>query len=341
MTQESLIVRARHIKMARHIYCICLGALLLLLNACAREQEATVLHLAHTLDSNHAIHKAMVFMDERLRLHSGGAMQLTLYPSGQLGNDREAIELLQIGSLAMANVSASPLEGFAPQFKIFNVPYVFRGADHYQQVLDSDIGQRLLDTLLPVRLKGLGYYDAGSRSFYTVDRPIRTPGDLTGLKIRVQESQTALRMVSALGGSATPIAYGELYTALQQGVVDGAENNPPSFFLSRHYEICKYYTLDEHTAVPDVLIMGTVAWGKLTQQQKNWLRLAVRESVDFQRVLWQTDTNEALAAVEAAGVEVIRPDKTEFRTEVAAMHQSYANSPVGALISEISRAGQN
>lgn len=318
-----------------------LGTVILALFAgCGIRSEVTVLHLAHTLDTGHTVHKAMVHLGQRLEQYSGGTMRVALYPGGQLGNERELIELLQIGSLAMTKVSASPLEGFVPEMQVFNIPYVFRDKDHYQQVLDSAIGQRLLDSPLPVRLKGLGYYDAGSRSFYTVARPVNTPADLKGLKIRVQESQTALRMVAALGGAATPIAWGELYTALQQGVVDGAENNPPSFYLSGHYEICKYYTLDEHTAVPDLLLIGTVAWNALDAQQQQWLQQAVADSVAFQRQLWAADSAAALAAVEAAGVEIIRPDKRLFRDKVAAMQAGYAGTPVGELIKQISRVGR-
>lgn len=313
----------------------CLGVL-----GCSGGKEVTVLHLAHTLDTGHTVHEAMLYLGERLEAYSGGTMGVEVYPGGQLGNERELIELLQIGSLAMTKVSASPLEGFVPEMQLFNIPYVFRDKAHYLQVLDSPIGQRLLDAPLPVRLKGLGYYDAGSRSFYTVDRSINAPGDLAGLKIRVQESQTALRMVRSLGGAPTPIAWGELYTALQQGVVDGAENNPPSFYHSGHYEVCRYYTLDEHTAVPDVLLIGTVVWNSLDAQQQQWLQQAVDDSVELQRELWREDSDAALASVEAAGVEIIRPDKSAFREQVAAMQESYAGTAVGELIRQVSKVGK-
>ena len=187
-----------------------------------------------------------------------------IYPSGQLGAERELIELLQIGSLAMTKVSTAPLESFVPEMKIFGIPYVFRDAEHRWKVLNGSIGKQLLLAGEPFFLRGMCYYDAGSRSFYSMDKPIKSPADLEGLKIRVMKSITAVNMVQALGGSPTPIPWGELYTALQQGVVDGAENNPPSFFFSRHYEVCKYYSLDEHTAVPDILLMSTVIWYRLT-----------------------------------------------------------------------------
>jgi TRAP-type C4-dicarboxylate transport system substrate-binding protein len=149
------------------------------------------------------------------------------------------------------------------------------------------------------------------------------------------KSITAVSMVQALGGSATPIPWGELYTALQQGVVDGAENNPPSFYLSKHYEVCKYYSLDEHTAVPDILLMSTVVWNSLNQQQQKWVQEAVDESVEHQKVLWKKASDDALKAVQESGVEVIYPDKTPFRDAVQQMHESYQGTPIYDLIKEI------
>jgi tripartite ATP-independent transporter DctP family solute receptor len=235
----------------------------------------------------------------------------------------------------MTKVSASPLEGFSPRMKIFSVPYVFRDSTHLWQVLDSDIGQQLLNDLTKVRLRGLGYYDAGSRSFYTTQKQINTPADLAGLKFRVPNSQTAVTMVQTLGGAATPIDWGELYTALQQGVVDGAENNPPSFYLSRHYEVSKYYVLDEHTAVPDVILMSEQIWQGLTPTQQGWVSLAMRDSVVYQKQLWQQATLDALTQVKAKGVEVIVPDKQPFIDAVKPLHQQLAGSEVGELLQQI------
>ena len=274
-------------------------------------------------------------MDERLRELSGGTMQIDIYPSAQLGEERETIELMQIGSIAMAKVSAAPLEGFVPEMRLFNLPYLFRDREHYLAVLDSPIGDELLLTPLPARLMGLGYYDAGSRSFYTKDRPVTSPADLEGLKIRVQQSQTAMQMVRALGGSPTPIAFGELYTALQQGVVDGAENNPPSFYTSRHYEVARYYTLDEHTAVPDLVLISTRVWDSLSAEQQGWLQQAVDDSVAYERELWQLDTEEALAALAAEGVTVLRPDKALFEARVGDLLAGQAATDLAPLIERI------
>tara|TARA_Y100001956_G_C4129552_1_gene192737 strand:+ start:7854 stop:8843 length:990 start_codon:yes stop_codon:yes gene_type:complete len=300
-----------------------------------QDHEKLVLRVGHSLDSQHSVHKALMYMSERLVKYSHGTMSLKIYPSGQLGSEREMIELLQIGSLAMTKVSASPLEGFVPAMKVFSVPYIFRGNEHYWNVLNSEVGNLLLSELTPYRLHGLGYFDAGSRSFYTTERPIYTPDDLTGLKIRVLNSPTAVEMIRTLGAAATPVSWGELYTALQQGVVDGAENNPPSYYLSRHYEIANYLTLDEHTSVPDIVLCSKRIWDSLTTEQKKWLSMAMKDATDFQRKLWQSSTKASLEEVKSAGVEVIFPDKTVFARKVAPMHRELEGTPVGDILKRI------
>jgi len=290
---------------------------------CDAANDVKTLRLGHGLDVNHSVHKAMVKMGEDLLERSGGKLKIEIYPSQQLGTERECLELLQIGSLDMTKVSVGVLENFAPKTKVLGLPFLFRDRQHSFNVLDGPIGKMLLNEGEKYWLKGLGYYDAGSRSFYTMNKPIEKPSDLEGEKIRVMESATAVNMVKALGGSPTPISWGELYTSLQQGVVDGAENNPPSFYLSRHYEVCKYYSLDEHTVLPDVLLIGTYAWNKLNEQEQKWLSASVKESVTYQRKLWADAEAEALSEVQKAGVEVIRPDKTLFADKVKSIYESY------------------
>ncbi|MGB7393802.1 MAG: TRAP transporter substrate-binding protein [Pricia sp.] len=292
-------------------------------NSCNELSEVRTIRLGHGLDVSHSVHKAMVKMGENLEELSGGEMVLKIYPSQQLGTERQCLELLQIGSLDMTKVSVGTLENFAPKMRVLGLPFLFRDRQHSFDVLDGPIGQSLLNEGEQYWLKGLGYYDAGSRSFYTKERPINTPEDLAGLKIRVMESVTAMNMVKELGGSPTPISWGELYTALQQGVVDGAENNPPSFYLSRHYEVCKFYTLDEHTVLPDVLLAGTHLWDQLSEEEKGWLKKAVDNSVGYQRQLWAESENEALEAVQEAGVEIIRPNKELFSQEVNDIYDKY------------------
>ena len=310
--------------------------LAIFLVGCSEANKIKIIKIAHGLDVNHSVHKAMVELGKDLEKRSGGKMKLQIYPSQQLGSERECLELLQIGSLDMTKVSVGVMENFAPKMKVFGVPFLFRDRQHSFDVLDSAVGKEILDDGEQYWLKGLAYYDAGSRSFYTKDKPINTPNDLKGLKVRVMESVTAINMVKALGGSATPISWGELYTSLQQGVVDGAENNPPSFYLSRHYEVCKYYSLDEHTVLPDVLVVGTQTWNTLTTQQQEWLQASVDKSVVYQRKLWLEAEEEALREVEKAGVTIIRPDKTLFQNKVKSIYEDYKNDPViSSLINQI------
>ncbi|MDO6818019.1 TRAP transporter substrate-binding protein [Zobellia sp. 1_MG-2023] len=312
----------------------CLG--ILIVSGCGDLGGNRTIRLAHGLDVNHSVHKAMVKMGEDLKEISGGKMLLEIYPNQQLGTERQCLELLQIGSLDMTKVSVGTLENFAPKMKVLGLPFLFRDRQHSFDVLDGPIGQELLNDGEKYWLKGLGYYDAGSRSFYTKDRPVNNPDDLEGLKIRVMESVTAMDMVKDLGGSPTPISWGELYTALQQGVVDGAENNPPSFYLSRHYEVCKFYTLDEHTVLPDVLLAGTHLWDSLSEEEQGWLKKAVDGSIGYQRKLWAESEDEALAEVEKAGVEIIRPDKTLFSEKIKDSFNKYKDDEViYKLIQEI------
>jgi len=306
-----------------------------------RKSNVKVLKLAHSLNMSHPVHKGMAFMAERVEEYSHGKLKIDIYPSGQLGNERELLELLQIGSLTMTKVSVAVMENFAPDYKVFGLPYLFQDKQHLYKVLDGPIGEQMLADGRQYRLLGLCFYDAGSRSFYTTEKKIQTPEDLKGLKIRVMKSNSAVNMVNALNGAPTPISFGELYSALQQGVVDGAENNPPSFYSSRHYEVCKYYTLDEHTTIPDVLLVSTVWWDALSDEEKQWLRKAAQESVVYQRKLWADSEQESLEAVKAAGVEVIYPDKSKFNEQVQSVYSDYeTDARMSELIDHIHALGQ-
>ena len=226
-----------------------------------------VLKLGHVSDVSHPVHQAMDQMRSRLEELSGGQMTIDIYSNGVLGSETACIEQLQNGSLAMTKTSAAVIENFVPEMAVFGFPYTFRDEHHYWAVLDGEIGVRLLLEGEPKFIHGLCYYDGGSRNFYSKS-PIRTPQDLKGKKIRVMNSATAIQMVEAIGASPTPIAWGELYSALSQGIVDGAENNLPCFTSAKHFEVCKHFTLDAHTRVPDVLLIGTAAWNRLTPQQQ-------------------------------------------------------------------------
>ncbi len=299
----------------------------LLFLGCSQERKKTTLKLAHGLDPTHPVHLAMKFMATRLEEVSEGKMSLEIYPSGQLGGEQQCVELLQIGSLAITKVSAAVLESFTDNYQVLGLPYIFRSKEHTFKVLDGEIGKEFLNSTEQFNLKGLCFYDAGSRSFYTINKSINGPDDLDGMKIRVMKSQTAMNMVKSMGGSPTPISWGELYTALQSGVVDGAENNPPSFYTSRHYEVCKNYSINEHTTVPDVVIISTVVWNKLTAQEKQWLQEAADASVEQERKLWAEAEKKALEEVTKAGVTITYPDKEPFAQKVKSIFEDYKDQP--------------
>ena len=302
--------------------------LLTVFTSCNNVSDKTELKLAHGLPTDHPVHKAMIFMAQRCAELSDGKLTIEVYPAEQLGSEQQCVELVQIGSLAITKVSAAVMESFTDAYKVFGLPYIFRSKEHAFKIMDGEIGKDLLLSTEDKWIRGLTYYDAGSRSFYTIDRPIHSPDDLSGLKIRVMRSITAVEMIRALGGSATPISWGELYTALQSGVVDGAENNPPSLYTSRHYEVCKYYSLDEHTTIPDVLVVSKIIWDKLSDQEKEWLQQAADESAVLERKLWAESEKESLEEVQKAGVEVIYPDKEPFIEKVQPLIESYRDNEV-------------
>jgi tripartite ATP-independent transporter DctP family solute receptor len=298
-----------------------------LLFSCQEVSKQKTLKLAHGLDPTHPVHKAMLYMGQELEKISDGQMKLEIYPSGQLGSEQQCVELIQLGSLAITKVSAAVMEGFTNNYQVLGLPYVFRSKAHAFKVLDGPIGDELLASTEKFNLKGLCFYDAGARSFYTLNKSIETPEDLKGLKMRVMKSQTAMSMVKALGGSPTPISWGELYTALQSGVVDGAENNPPSLYTSHHYEVCKNYSLNEHTRVPDVLIISTVVWNKLSDQQQKWLQAAAKKSVIEERKLWAASEKESLEKLVENGVKITYPNKEKFAERVQPLLDSYKTQP--------------
>jgi len=294
---------------------------------CKAEKKIRVIKLGHGLAPTHPVHLAMKFLAEHVYQRSNQRLRIDIYPSEQLGSERECLELLQVGSLGMAKVSCSVLEGFVPAMSILSLPYLFRDEEHRTKVLEGEVGKKLLREGEKFWLRGLCFYDAGMRSFYTKAKPILVPDDLIGLKIRTQESTTSMRMVQALGGSPTPIAWGELYSALQQGVVDGAENNPPSYYLSKHYEVCKFYSLDEHTAVPDVLLISTRAWSSLSPEFQNLIQQAADESAQYEKQLWMKATQEALKQVQKFGAKIFYPDKRLFADKVRPLYENYKAKP--------------
>lgn len=280
--------------------------------SCSEIKNQKTLLFAHSLPVTHPVHKGILAMQEALHEKSGGQLQIKIFPDGQLGSEREVLELLQIGSVAMTKVSAAAMSSFAPEYRVLGAPYLFRDSEHLFNVLEGEIGKELLEGGSEYLLRGLCFYDAGSRNFYTLDGFIKTPDDLRGKKIRVMNDPMAVNAINSLGGAATPMAYGELYTALQQRVVDGAENNIPTFVTSNHYEVCKFYTVDEHSMVPDVVVVGTKFWDTLDETEKEWLQAAADDSVEKQKVFWVETIKENMEVMEKANVQIYYPDKSPF-----------------------------
>lgn len=320
------------------LVCFVICASLVIYGGCKKSEDSgkskVVLKLAHSLDVTHPVHKAMEYMAEKVKEKSGGEMQVQIFPSEQLGTEKENIESLQLGYLAMTKTSTAVMEGFVPKMRIFGIPYLFRDSEHYWKVLKGPIGKELLLAGQDKGLRGLCYYDAGARSFYA-KKEIDSPADLKGMKIRVMKSNMSMKMIEAMGGSPTPIPWGELYTSLEQGVVDAAENNPPSYRTSRHYEVCKYYTLDEHARLPDILMISVKVWNSLTPEFQQTLQEAVDESVEYQRKIWAEAEEADLKTVQKAGVKVIYPNKKPFKESVKSMWDEFKGTEIGELIEQI------
>ncbi|MGF1684133.1 TRAP transporter substrate-binding protein [Photobacterium makurazakiensis] len=293
--------------------------------ATASAYATTTFKLSHNHPRDHAVHQAMDAMAKEVRSLTDGEVRIRIYPDAQLGTQRESMELMQNGALEMVKTNAAELEAFAPAYAAFNLPYLFRDKSHYYNVKEGEVGEEILASSRDSGFVGVTYYDAGARSFYT-SKPINTPEDLKGMKIRVQPSPSAIAMVNALGGSATPLAYGELYTALQQGVVDAAENNIPSFSLSRHGEVSKYFSLDEHTMVPDVLVISTKAYDGLSDEHRDALKTAANNSMELMKKLWAESEAEERANAEKLGVKFITPNKAAFVEAVQPMYDALETS---------------
>ncbi len=287
----------------------------------SRGVEVKTLRLAHALNTEHPVHRGMqVFADEVRRL-SSGSLQVDIYADGKLGSERELVEQMQLGSIALTKVSAGQLESFAPAYAAFGLPYLFDDIAHFWRFAQTPAASELLVSSSPQRIVGLTFYDAGARSFYLSaksGRQIRSADDLKGLSLRVMPSRTAMAMVEALGAKPVPIPFGELYTALDSGTVDGAENNPPSLYTSRQFEVATSYTLNEHLILPDVLAIGAPTWERLTTEQQRWVREAAATSAVAQRHLWKDEEARNLDAMRAAGLHIIETvDRDSFRAATA------------------------
>ena len=288
---------------------------------------ATTLKLSHNHERTHPVHKSMQYMAEKVEEYTDGEVRIRLYPNAQLGTQRESMELLQNGALDIAKSNASELESFEPSYGAFNIPYMFHDREHYYRAMESEIGEKILASSHDKGFVGLTYYDAGSRSFYA-KTAISSPEDLKGMKIRVQPSPTAIEMIELMGGSPTPLAFGELYTALQQGVVDAAENNPQALTSSRHGEVAKIYSQDEHAMIPDVLVISSKVWDDLPESQQVAVKKAARESMSYHKNLWTEMTEESFSeAKESMNVEFLTVEKQPFIDIVQPMHEAALKNP--------------
>ncbi|HTQ01619.1 MAG TPA: TRAP transporter substrate-binding protein [Casimicrobiaceae bacterium] len=266
-------------------------------------------------------------MGKKLEKATNGRLSIQMYPSMQLGGEKEAIEQAQVGALAFARVSVGALGPVVDDLNVFNLPYLFRNTAHMQKVIDGPIGQELLDKVTnnpKAGLVGLCWMDAGARSLYDTKKPIRNIDDLKGMKFRVMGNPMFVDMMNALGGNGVAMGYDQVFNALQTGVVDGAENNPPSFVFDNHYTVAKYYTLDEHLIVPEMLVMSRKIWDSLSAADQALIKKVSREAQLEERALWNKYEKDAMDKAKAAGITITEiADKKPFQDAVKPVWDKY------------------
>jgi tripartite ATP-independent transporter DctP family solute receptor len=270
---------------------------------------------------------AMEKFSEIIAEKTEGRYTGSVFHNGQLGDQRFAIEQFALDGIDFAVFSGGSLGDFAAPLKIVSMPYVFRSIEHMFAVVDGEIGERLSDELADHNMVALAWFSGGARSFYTVDKPITKPADLAGLKVRIPDAEIFISTVEALGANATPLAFGEVYTALQTGVIDGAENNAPSFESTRHYEVAKFYSLDEHLMVPEALVVSKGLWDSLSPEDQAIFRDAAREAAGLQRELWAEREKKSNAILAEAGVQVnVIEDKQPFIDAMVPVYEKLVNT---------------
>ncbi|MGA0542171.1 TRAP transporter substrate-binding protein [Neotabrizicola sp. VNH66] len=256
-----------------------------------------------------------------------GRICIEVFPSSQLGEEKDTIEQTQFGVIDMVRASFGSFNDIVPVTQLMSLPYLFRGEDHLHAVMDGDIGKEIAKDFAEKDLIVLAYYDGGSRSFYNSQKPIQTVDDLKGMKFRVMQNDVFVDMMAALGANATPMPYGEVYSSIQTGVIDGAENNFPSYDSSGHFEVAKYFTLDQHLMVPELVAMSKTSWEKLSPEDKAVLRAAAEASATVQRGLWAAQEKASEEKVIAAGAEVIKDvDKTAFIEAMVPVYDKYVTT---------------
>lgn len=257
--------------------------------------------------------EAVKYIGKVIQEKTNGRLCLQVYFNSQLGEEKDSIEQTQLGVIDMDRVSLGPFNDIIPETQVPSLPYMFRSDEHMHHVMDGPIGQEILDAFTAHDLVGLAFYDGGSRSFYNSKHPVNSIADMKGLKIRVMQSDIFVSMVQALGANAVPMPYGEVYSAIQTGVIDGAENNWPSYDTSGHYQVAKYFTLDQHLIVPEVLVMSKKSWEKLSPDDQALVRQAAKDSVAEMRKLWYAQEKVSEDKIRANGNEIVTNiDKTPF-----------------------------
>ncbi|HZG85939.1 TRAP transporter substrate-binding protein [Paenibacillus sp.] len=303
----------------------------------ASEGPTYSFRLAETHPADYPTTKGDVKFAELVKERSNGRITIEVFPSAQLGEEKAVIEQVQLGAIEFTRVSTGPMAEFNKDFGVFSLPYIFDNDEHVWKFLLSDKGMGLLDTLQSSGLQGLGWYSSGARSFYS-SKPITSIEDLKGQKIRVIENKLNLAIISALGASATPMPYGEVYSSLQTGVLDAAENNYPSYYSSKHYEVAPHLLLDRHQRVPEVLLVSKTVWDKLSAEDQALIRQAALDSIEYQREEWAKYEKESEDAVRAAGVTITEvEDLTPWKDAVKPVIDSY-RAEFGTILEAIEAA---
>ena len=301
------------------------GGAALGLVGCGERQRQTLFG-TDTHPTDYPTVRAFRHFGDLLEQRTGGRLKLNLFAGGQLGAERDTLEITSFGGLDFNRVNLAPLNSIEPLTLIPSLPFLFNNEAHLRRAMDGEPGRRILDSLTRHGLIGLCFYDSGARSFYNTKRPIGRPEDMRGLKIRVQNSDLFVAMIRSLGGDATPMDLGEVYQGLVQGVVDGAENNWPSYESGRHYEVAPYYSLTNHVLSPEILLMSKTRWDKLTAQEQAIVRASAQDSVPFMRKLWDARVGEAKATVLASGVKVNEVDPEPFRARMLPVWETFVKS---------------
>lgn len=306
---------------------LCGFILILFVTGCNQKthaEEPVELRFAYASNPE-PVKDAMAKFGELVEEKTNGEIKVTYFPDGQLGGERELIELTQTGAIHLTKVSGSALEGFSNKYSIFGIPYLFEDIDHFTRVMENEeIVQPIYQSTKDLGFVGLTYYNSGQRSFYLADGPVETPEDIQGKKIRVMESETAIQMIELLGGTAVPLGSDEVYTSLQQGIIDGAENNEFAIVTAGHGDVASYYSYDEHTRVPDIVVMNDNTLNELTEEQRQAVYEAAKESTEYEKQVWNEAVEaEKEIAIEEYGVEFNEVEKAPFLEKVQPIHEDF------------------